>query len=1253
MKNNILASGRLVTAVLFGAFSLILGQVSAQTTLLSASGDGGFENGATFGANGWTLVNGVGVTNQWFVGTAPALFPGSNSAYISNDVAGATHNYSNTAGSIVHFYRDITLPAGETNLTYGYQWYAQGESTYDFLQVSVGSTSIVPVAASGVAGSVTITNPLIPGTTVIGAHNLQGAVQTVNATVSSAAFGNCFAPATIRIFFTWRNDGSAGTQPPVAIDNISLVSAVPVGGPLSGTKTVGPAGDYATLTAAVAAVAQNGVSTPVILELQADYTSAGETFPIVLAGLASCNPVNSTNTVTIRPAAGATALAITGTTAVPAIDINTGQWWRIDGRPGGVGSAKELTISNTSTTGQAVRHINDASNNIIRYTILRGVNTSTASGVVLFSTTTGANGNDNNLIEFCDIRDGATSPINCIYSSATTTTLAQYNNNNTISNNNIFNYFGATTSHTGVFLAGGNSDWTISGNSFYQTATRSTTATVSAFQSSSTLNNNLTVTGNFIGGTEPNAGGTPMTYIGGTIIRAFLVTVGTLSPNNFNSNTFQNISVTSTSTSTAQSLISLLSGRINCNSNTIGSQSATNNIVFSLSGSAARLQAILAGTGTPELTTINDNTIGGMALIVTGAPATVPAFFVISVQGTTAGHNFTVNNNTIGSPTVANSVTSDANGTLAGLISFSNALGQTYNNNTFANLTNTSTGTGASVNGMLLQGSGTSPAFLGSFNAVGNTIRNLTTSSTSATFISAVGMSVSGTAETVGVSNIAENTLHTIVNNSPTAATFAAGMIFNVPSFAPSTVTRNFVHSLNLSTTVTTANIRGFQINGGVANYTNNFIRLGIDAGGNDITTGYLITGITEAGTAASRISHNSIYIGGAGVDVGSNTFALTVGSTTAGRNYRSNILVNARSNGAGAGKHYAINIPGAAPNPAGVNSDYNLLLATGTGGFTGLYNAVDQTTLADWRTATGLDYNSITGNPQFINPTGSVATLDLHISASNPTPAEGGGVVVAGVDNDFDGQTRNTLSPADIGADAGNFILSDISGPGISYTPLANICGTGNIGLNGVIITDATGIPIAGNLIPRIYYRKPAGAWFSQPGVLVSGTAQNSVWNFTVVVADLGGVAPGEVVEYYVIAQDLMATPRIASVPGGVSATDVNTITTHPAAPASAYPSRTYGNLHRRCGWRLCYIDGCSGRVQHQLHEWTGCVQPDRCNLPNRNIPDHGEYQCFCQQCQHADDSPGFRCGCHDHRFGYFAHQTGRRRLCDSRRFQ
>ena len=74
--------------------------------------------------------------------------------------------------------------------------------------------------------------------------------------------------------------------------------------------------------------------------------------------------------------------------------------------------------------------------------------------------------------------------------------------------------------------------------------------------------------------------------------------------------------------------------------------------------------------------------------------------------------------------------------------------------------------------------------------------------------------------------------------------------------------------------------------------------------------------------------------------------------------------------------------------------------------------------------------------------------------------------------------------------------------------------------------------MPTAGALQPRIYYKKGAGSWFSSQGSLASGTATNGTWNFTIVVADMGGVTTADVISYYVIAQDTAATPNIGSNP-------------------------------------------------------------------------------------------------------------------------
>ena len=204
------------------------------------------------------------------------------------------------------------------------------------------------------------------------------------------------------------------------------------------------------------------------------------------------------------------------------------------------------------------------------------------------------------------------------------------------------------------------------------------------------------------------------------------------------------------------------------------------------------------------------------------------------------------------------------------------------------------------------------------------------------------------------------------------------------------------------------------------ATYKNNMIRLGIDAAGASITTPYEIIGIVDSANTAGANSNyyfNSVYIGGSGVgSPGSNTFAFNSSTTTTARNFEDNIFWNARSNAvAGGTAHFAIFLAGTAPNPPGTTSNFNDLFASGTDGNVGRFNATNQLTLANWQAATGQDANSISANPQFVNPTGTAATVDLHITCASP--ADGSGTPIAGITTDFDNETRNATTP-DIGAD-------------------------------------------------------------------------------------------------------------------------------------------------------------------------------------------------------------------------------------------
>ncbi|MBC7536958.1 MAG: hypothetical protein H7258_14810, partial [Ferruginibacter sp.] len=123
---------------------------------------------------------------------------------------------------------------------------------------------------------------------------------------------------------------------------------------------------------------------------------------------------------------------------------------------------------------------------------------------------------------------------------------------------------------------------------------------------------------------------------------------------------------------------------------------------------------------------------------------------------------------------------------------------------------------------------------------------------------------------------------------------------------------------------------------------------------------------------------------------------------------------------------------------------------------------------------------------------------------------------------------------------------------PLITYTSIASpTCIYSGMSLTGVVITDATGIPLSGTNRPKIYYRKNAGSWFSKPGINISGTVTNSTWTFSIVESDMGALVGADIISYYVIAEDLNPTVNVGSNPStGLVATGVNNVITAPTAP-------------------------------------------------------------------------------------------------------
>lgn len=202
-----------------------------QVTLLSPTGDGGFETGATAAANGWTSTVGTATQNQWIVGSSYA-YGGSRGAYITNATSTAPNSYTNSAARVSHLYRNFTLPTNTATATLSFYWKGTGESCCDYLSVYFEpATNAAPTYGTQKALSGTAPTGIVNAanqTTTRTRYNSSFAGYTTSQQITITIPASYFTNTAYRLTFEWRNDGSTGTNPPAAIDNVSITYTVAV-----------------------------------------------------------------------------------------------------------------------------------------------------------------------------------------------------------------------------------------------------------------------------------------------------------------------------------------------------------------------------------------------------------------------------------------------------------------------------------------------------------------------------------------------------------------------------------------------------------------------------------------------------------------------------------------------------------------------------------------------------------------------------------------------------------------------------------------------------------------------------------------------------------------------------------------------------------------------------------------------------------------------------------------------------------------
>lgn len=400
------------------------------------------------------------------------------------------------------------------------------------------------------------------------------------------------------------------------------------------------------------------------------------------------------------------------------------------------------------------------------------------------------------------------------------------------------------------------------------------------------------------------------------------------------------------------------------------------------------------------------------------------------------------------------------------------------------------------------------------------------------------GGEVSGITTSGGSQSFVGNAVHSLSSSSPSAAVVGIQVFGGTQQI----VANNRIH--NLVANGSGGAVAGIRFSGGGSLAVHNNL-IG-DLRAPNSTAANALFGIdiaSSSGGANADVSYNTVLLGAVSSAAGNFGSSALHAHTTPLLTLRNNVLVN-RSTPLGAGLAVAYRRSGADLANYATASNNNLLWAGAPGPQHLIFHngSAGDETLAGYRARVAdRDALAVSANPVFLSIDGSNPDF-LRPDPAVATPMESGGLPVAGLSSDHDGQPRDPLLP-DIGAFEFSGILLDSAPPAIAYTPPGR---TGFLTdrLLAVSIQDPSGVA-AGAMQPRIYFRKVGAPGFASSACV--GTSPD--YQCPIQSAPMGGLIVGDEVEYFVVAQDVLG--NLSALPGaGLVASDVNTVTTPPNSP-------------------------------------------------------------------------------------------------------
>ena len=345
--------------------------------------------------------------------------------------------------------------------------------------------------------------------------------------------------------------------------------------------------------------------------------------------------------------------------------------------------------------------------------------------------------------------------------------------------------------------------------------------------------------------------------------------------------------------------------------------------------------------------------------------------------------------------------------------------------------------------------------------------------------------------------------------------------------------------------------------------------------------------GLYLGGGTTVNAFYNTVLLNYNATGSGANrSAALYVTSSPANVDLRNNIFVNLTNlsgNSNGSSRAFAFLRNTTSLANLSLSCDYNLYYAGNPGTNNLIFHdgVNSDQTLASYKTrVTPRDQHAVTENPPFLSTSD---IYNLHINPLVPTQCESNGIRVTtpfAVTNDIDADKRwgepgyaGGGTAPDLGADEFSGTSIDLDPPVISYTPLSN---TGSL-LNRTLVATITDVKSgvgAGANQPVLYW-KIGGAGYTGPVAPVAVNGNQYTFSFG------AGAVFGNVVSYFVIAQDNAPNPNVTSFPiGAVCSINPPTAVSPPPTP------RSYTIIGSICGTKTVGTGGDYATISSALSD-------------------------------------------------------------------